>query len=224
MMSLIGLVSIMVLSIVQSAMYMGSGTAGDGTNPIMFTFWFDSTTMWWNASVWGPQSLWFGLGYGAQTMSGTYATIFDSTGIMERQLGNHVQGTLLSASITTLSNTIVNNMREANFSRSMTGASSSYYTFTISNDQVQFSMIWSYGSTATFDGTKHAQKASISSFTATCMSGCATTTTAAATTTSSGTTTAGSGTTQSGDSPANILSLSLTCIFTIIIISFALLM
>ncbi|ETO31614.1 hypothetical protein RFI_05507 [Reticulomyxa filosa] len=80
----------------------------------------------------GPTDRWFGIGFGANQMSGTYAiTSTGSTGVItERKLGNHEQGTTLQSSVTVLSN--VNNgngFRTVKLSRSVQGPSSNYYTF-----------------------------------------------------------------------------------------------
>ena len=56
-------------------------------------------------NITGPADVWFGAGFGASTMKGTYAIIVDGHGaVTERQLGDHAPGIVLSpwnANVTT---------------------------------------------------------------------------------------------------------------------------
>ena len=102
-------------------------------------------------NITGPAGVWFGAGFGASTMKGTYAIIVDGHGVVtERQLGDHAPGIVLSpwnanvttpstthapssslssSSFTVVSNEVTGGTRTVVVQRPLTGPSSAYYTF-----------------------------------------------------------------------------------------------
>jgi len=102
----------------------------------------------------GPTSAWHGIGFGASEMSGTYAVIIDGDGsYQERKLGNHQEGTELTSSILYSNSVTSGSTITTNLTRNMTGLSSSYYTFSTSKTSV--SIIYSLGSSSSFNGQQH---------------------------------------------------------------------
>ena len=60
----------------------------------------------------GPDSAWFGVGFGSTTMTNTYAIIATgSATVQERKLGSHSSGSLLNSSISVISDLIIDNVR-----------------------------------------------------------------------------------------------------------------
>jgi len=81
----------------------------------------------------GPAFKWFGVGFGAPNLAMSdrpYAVIVHGTlNVVERQLGNHVQGQILSNSITVISNRLVDNVRTVVMKRPFKGLTADHYTF-----------------------------------------------------------------------------------------------
>ena len=78
----------------------------------------------------GPAGVWFGLGFGASSMNDKpYAIIVDGTGaVSERRLVNHGPGTLLTPSITIMSNTMVDKTRTVVVHRAVAGATKDHFS------------------------------------------------------------------------------------------------
>lgn len=86
----------------------------------------------------GPEDGWFGIGFNAQHMADQpYTLIINSTGVMERKIGtggseaDHDPGTLLSKSVTIVSNTVSakTKTRTMVLTRAMEGLTSDHYSF-----------------------------------------------------------------------------------------------
>lgn len=59
----------------------------------------------------GPSDVWYGVGFNATAMDGAYTIIIEGKNVSERKLGDHTEGSLLSSSVTVLSNVENNGMR-----------------------------------------------------------------------------------------------------------------
>ena len=96
----------------------------------------------------GPNQYFHGIGFNGTAMNNTYAIIVvgESTDIEERRLGLNAPGTLLKPSITVISNSVNNNIREVVLTRNMTGLSDEYYSFQPDVSQV-LNIIYCYGTT-----------------------------------------------------------------------------
>jgi hypothetical protein len=100
----------------------------------------------------GPSDRWFAWGFGGTTMANTYAIVVDGTGqVLERMLGNHNSGSVLSPSFTLTSQNTFNGRRYLALERPLAAASGNHFTFTTQTGTLD--TIWGVGSTSTF--TKH---------------------------------------------------------------------
>ena len=97
----------------------------------------------------GPNQYFYGIGFNATDMNGTYAIIVvgNSGEIEERQLGLNAPGVALKSSITVTSNTVTNGVRSVVLTRNMTAPNDQYYSFQTKVDQ-DFDIIYCYGTTA----------------------------------------------------------------------------
>ncbi|KAA3639075.1 MAG: hypothetical protein DWQ02_04255 [Bacteroidetes bacterium] len=96
----------------------------------------------------GPDNVFFAFGFGGTSMNNTYAIIMEGNGnIMERALGNHNSGTLLTSSITVIQNTTSGGVRTVQLTRAINGLNASYFTFPSSATVINF--IYSRGSSST---------------------------------------------------------------------------
>eukprot|EP00730_Choanoeca_flexa_P014858 TRINITY_DN6649_c0_g2_i2.p1 TRINITY_DN6649_c0_g2~~TRINITY_DN6649_c0_g2_i2.p1 ORF type:complete len:719 (+),score=185.41 TRINITY_DN6649_c0_g2_i2:78-2234(+) len=111
----------------------------------------------------GPAQVWFGVGFDATTMADLpYTIVVNGTGgVMERRLGDHDPGRVLSPSVTVVSNTVENNLRTVVLTRSMKGQSSDYYTFDIATG-TNINFINAYGDTPDFQYHKERTATSLS--------------------------------------------------------------
>lgn len=95
----------------------------------------------------GPDNLFFAFGFGGTSMNGTYAIIMEGNGnVMERNLGFHNQGSLLTSSFATISNTTSGGTRTVTVTRAINGLNGSYYTFPTTAATINF--IYSRGNGA----------------------------------------------------------------------------
>jgi len=95
----------------------------------------------------GPSDVWFGVGFGASDMQGTYAMIVDGTGaVTEQKLGNHLAGTQLKASVKIVRATVSDGNRTVVLSRPLKGAGSDYYTFSVDSQDATVQFISAVGS------------------------------------------------------------------------------
>ena len=111
----------------------------------------------------GPSTVWFGVGFFAETMlDAPYAIIVDGTGaVSERRLANHNSGRLLKTTVKVSSNTVANGMRTVVLSRPALSADPDYANFTLTDLTIPF--ISAVGSTPTlsFHKTKTASTLSL---------------------------------------------------------------
>ena len=88
----------------------------------------------------GPSDRWFGVGFGSSTMclhaqgdecptGGPYAIVVANTTIFERKLDSHGAGTMLTSSVTVLSDTIDDGIRTVRVTRPLQGQTDGHYTF-----------------------------------------------------------------------------------------------
>ncbi|MBN2785297.1 MAG: hypothetical protein JXR25_10740 [Pontiellaceae bacterium] len=97
----------------------------------------------------GPDNRWFAVGFNKTIMRGAYTIVVDGNGnVSERFLGDHTSGSLLASSITVHSASVTNGMRTIYLTRARTGANSSYYTFSASEDTID--LIYARGTGTSF--------------------------------------------------------------------------
>lgn len=125
----------------------GTATGSCGTNTTQLLLILDDVSGLAYVQMSGPADAWFSWGFGASTMSGTYA-IVSGASVNERKLGNHNPGTQLTNSFNLLTSCTDGNQRFISLSRPLSGASSSYYTF--STGQSSIPLIWAIGVSTTF--------------------------------------------------------------------------
>jgi len=84
----------------------------------------------------GPEGKWFAVGFEASAMEDQpYTLVANSSGMHERKLGtcgteaDHCPGTVLSPSITLVSNSVTNGVRTVVVTRALHGATKDHYTF-----------------------------------------------------------------------------------------------
>jgi hypothetical protein len=111
----------------------------------------DSTADTATLTLTGPDSVWFGVGFGAQAMKDApWAVIVDGTGkVTERKLSDQGQANiLLKPSVTVVSTTVNAGLRTVVLTRPLKGATKDYYTFTLDAPKLPF--INAVGSTPDF--------------------------------------------------------------------------
>lgn len=95
----------------------------------------------------GPSAVWFGVGFGASNMDGTYAIIVDGTGrVTERKLGKHLAGTQLKASVKVTNSSVEDGLRTLVLSRQLKGGSADYYSFSVASQDAVVNLISAIGS------------------------------------------------------------------------------
>ena len=108
----------------------------------------DANTVWFRIT--GPDTAWFGVGFGSTTMSNTYAIVASvNETINELKLGNHASGSLLNTSISVVSDLTADNIRTVIFTRDLT-VSSDYYDFSNVTESTSVNLIWAVGSSSSF--------------------------------------------------------------------------
>ena len=99
----------------------------------------------------GPDSVWYGVGFGAQSMANTYTIVVDGNGaVTEHKLGDHLAGAALKQSVQVVSSSVQAGERVVVLSRPLSGASSDYYSFSFSSADSTIPMISAIGSTVAF--------------------------------------------------------------------------
>jgi len=127
--------------------YQGSVTVNAGQNMTM-SLYVDPVADTVQIILSGPDNVWFGYGFGGSIMNSTYAIVTDGNGVFtERDLGNHLAGTLLVPSFITSSNSVAGTVSTTTVTRSLSGLTGSYYTFTAG--AVSIPIIWAYGTGTT---------------------------------------------------------------------------
>ena len=98
----------------------------------------------------GPDQLWFGVGFFAQSMQDApYSIIVDGHGaVTERRLVNHGPGSLLAASVNVTSNTVEGGKRTVVLTRPTVGPTKQHATFSMTQLEIPF--ITAIGSGAAF--------------------------------------------------------------------------
>lgn len=92
----------------------------------------------------GPNSVWFGYGFGGTAMFNRYTLITTGSGaISERKLGNHNSGTTLTSSLTSSSTSVTGSIRTDTIRRPIAGTNSNYFTFPTTAGS--FMLIWGKG-------------------------------------------------------------------------------
>ena len=88
----------------------------------------------------GPDGVWFGAGFFAQSMNDKpYSIIVDGKGaVSERRMDNHAAGTVLAPTVAVSSNTVVAGKRTVVLSRPSLGASAQHATFSLQDLEVPF--------------------------------------------------------------------------------------
>eukprot|EP00040_Diaphanoeca_grandis_P018294 m.96161 g.96161 ORF g.96161 m.96161 type:complete len:848 (-) comp26871_c0_seq2:157-2700(-) len=107
---------------------------GHTTSLVDLSVHLDSVTDTVTITMAGPSAVWFGVGFNASEMSDEpWAVIVDGTGaVTERKLIDQQQGTLLTATVTVVSNKVEGDTRTVVLTRQLKGASVDYYTFDVS--------------------------------------------------------------------------------------------
>ena len=84
---------------------------------------------------------WYGAGFNASSMDGTYAIVVDGAGaVTEHKLGDHNAGKVLGPSpgLVVVSQTAHDGVRTTVLQRPLAGASADHYTFTTAASTLQF--------------------------------------------------------------------------------------
>ena len=106
----------------------GSASAGD----VLIQLNMDEHTNLVTIELSGPDKVWFGSGFGANEMTGTYSIVVDGQGkVSEHKLGPHAPGTVLQPSVKILSSTVVDGRRTVTLTRPIKLAdyAGNYYDF-----------------------------------------------------------------------------------------------
>lgn len=122
--------------------------AGTSSTFVNLSITVDTTNA--NVTLTGPSSVWFGVGFNAQTMKDApYAIIVDGTGaVTERRLVEHGPGIVLTNSVTVVSNTVQAGFRTVVLSRGVTGKTTQHYT--IPTQPGDINIITAVGQSSTF--------------------------------------------------------------------------
>ena len=97
---------------------------------------------------------WVGVGFGSTHMTNTYSIIgYNTEDIMERKLGHDVEGTLLTNTLNTINDTIINNIRYITVTRDITIDDSDYYDFSDVTHGSSIIVIWGIGFDTTWNIT-----------------------------------------------------------------------
>lgn len=113
----------------------------------------------------GPDRVWFGSGFGANEMSGTYSIVVDGQGkVSEHKLGDHAPGTVLQPSVKVLSSKVANGVRTVTLTRQikMADYAGNYYDFDLTVTSLP--VISAVGSGPTFSYHKSHSTATVALF------------------------------------------------------------
>jgi hypothetical protein len=97
----------------------------------------------------GPSSVWYGVGFGSEQMSGAYSVCIDGTGnIEERKLVGVTAGNLLTSTFEVQLNEVEDSTRTVILTRAynMELPSTDHYEFDVSDSKLK--IIWAYGTTS----------------------------------------------------------------------------
>lgn len=138
--------------------------SGAQTSLITLSLDLDAHTNLVTITITGAAENWFGVAFNANSMADNpYAIIVDGYGnVTERRLADQDPGRLLNSTVTVVSQTIVNDLRTVVLTRSLTGATKDYYTFSITTTTLAF--LNAIGSTPTLQYHKAREASSISLF------------------------------------------------------------
>ena len=127
--------------------YFGDIIRDSNTN---LTIQFNMTTTQFILTMTGNSNNWFGIAFGAHTMSDLpYSIIVDGYGkVFEQKLGNHDQGKLLKTSISIKENVVSGGIRTVQIIRNNEGINSDYYSF--SPDNANIPILLAVGNTPDF--------------------------------------------------------------------------
>ncbi len=127
-----------------SAQILQGSTTVNATNNMTVTVTVNTNTNVVDITMTGNSSAYYGYGFGGSSMSGTYAIITEGTGtIMERVMGNHTAGSLLSGNLISSNHSTSGGIGTTTVSRPRAGLNGSYFTFP--NTAGSFSIIWAKG-------------------------------------------------------------------------------
>ena len=110
----------------------------------------------------GPAGVWFGVGFDTQYMANSpYTIVVDGAGaVSEHVLGDHTPGVVLNTSVTVVRSEVAGGIRTVTMRRTLAGPTAHYYTFSVS--QLNLDFISAVGSSAAFSYHKEKSAASIS--------------------------------------------------------------
>ena len=98
----------------------------------------------------GNASVWFGVGFGAHAMGDLpWTVVVDGKGeVSERKLANHLPGSVLKASVQTISNSVdrESGLRTVVLTRPLKGVSEDYFTFSVAQEDATIPIILAVGS------------------------------------------------------------------------------
>ncbi|AEV31050.1 hypothetical protein Oweho_0026 [Owenweeksia hongkongensis DSM 17368] len=120
-----------------------------------------------NIIITGPATAWHAVGFGGNSMNGTYCIVVDGNGnVTERKLGNHNGGTQLMSSVSFSNTNVASGTRTTLIKRPLTGTTANHFTFPGNGNAV--SVIWAYGSGPNF-GSHSNRGASLVTFNPNCL-------------------------------------------------------
>lgn len=108
--------------------FSGTATTDQGVTASLS---LDTTTSTATITLQGPAAVWFGVGWSATAMVGTYAIIVEAAGnVTERKLGDHDPGVMLQPTqVRVVSSTVVASVRTVVLSRAFKGATPDHFSF-----------------------------------------------------------------------------------------------
>ena len=137
---------------------------------------FSMTDYQFILTITGNSHNWFGIAFGAHTMSDLpYAIIADGYGdVSEYKLGNHDQGQLLQDTLSVKENSVLNGVRTVQIIRNNQGVNSDYFSF--SSSQPNIPILLAVGNTPNFKyhrfrGTNNLYLSAVNGITCVCDNG-----------------------------------------------------
>lgn len=139
---------LLIPSLMNASIFTANTSVNAGGQTLTLDMTIDTDINLVTLTMTGPDNVFFAFGFGGTAMNNTYAIIMEGNGnIMERSLGNHNSGTLLTSSVTVLQNTTSGGIRTVQLTRAINGLNASYFTFPSSATTINF--IFSRGSSST---------------------------------------------------------------------------
>ena len=113
---------------------------GSASSMVQISLELDAATSTATINITGPATVWYGVGFDATKMGDLpYSLVVDGAGkVSEHKLADHSGGTVLSASIKLVSNTVSNGKRTVVLTRPLAGATAQHYTFDPSQTEMKF--------------------------------------------------------------------------------------